>query len=172
MPAEPRAEREPANLIAQRPPGKAGRLRARRQAPIPASRLGYRITHGFVRTYFGRIFDNPAKVFDDAILRPETQDAAQFADGILNIVEAQRKVAAEYLADGSVADACPPLQALLHIMATGSWNGKDVHHPDVRALFTRDYLLGSYWYKARLKQKQRVDVALWHRHVTNARRDS
>ena len=158
------AEREPANLI------QSGHLEKLADfehggRQIPASRLGYRITHGFVRTYFGRIFDNPSKVFDDAILRPETQDAEQFADGILNIVEAQRKVAAEYLADGSVADACPPLQALLHIMATGSWNGMDVHHPDVRALFTRDYLLGSYWYKARLKQKQRVDVALWHRHV-------
>ena len=31
-------------------------------------------------------------------------------------------------------------------------------------MFTRDYLINSYWYKARLKQKQRVDVALWHRH--------
>ena len=158
-------EREPAHLIAH---GHLERLADFDHGgrPVPASRLGYRITHKFVRTYFGRIFDNPSKVFDDAILRPETQDAAQFADGILNIVEAQQKVAAEYLADGSVADACPPLRALLHIMATGAWNGMDVHHPDVRAMFTRDYLLGSDWYQARLRQKQRVDVALWHRHGT------
>ena len=157
-------EREPAHLIAH---GHLEKLddytRAGRH--IPASRLGYRITHGFVRTYFGRIFDNPSKVFDDAILRPETQDPDQYADGILNVVEAQQKVAAEYLADGSVADACPPLRALLHIMATGSWYGMDVHHPDVRSMFTRDYLLGSDWYAERLSQKQRVDVALWRRHV-------
>ncbi len=158
------AEREPANLVAH---GFLEKLDDYTHAgrAIPASRLGYRITHKFVRTYFGRIFDNPTKVFDDAMMRPETQDPGQYADGILNIIEAQQKVAAEYLADGSVADACPPLQALLHIMATGGWNGKDAHHPDVRAMFTREYLLGSYWYKARLKQKQRVDVALWHRHV-------
>ena len=158
-------EREPAHLIAN---GHLERLADFEHGgrTIPASRLGYRITHSFVRTYFGRIFDNPSKVFDDAMMRPETQDADQFADGILNIVEAQRKVASEYLADGSVADACPPLQALLHIMATGHWNGLDVHHADVRGLFTREYLLNSYWYKLRLKQKQRVDVALWHRHVT------
>ena len=132
---------------------------------VPASRLGYRITQKFVRTFFGRIFDNPSKVFDEAILQPESQNPAQFADGVANIVEAQQRVAAEYLADGSVADACPPLQALLHIMATGNWQGMDVHHPDVRAMFTRDYLLASDWYRARLGQKQRVDVALWRRHV-------
>ena len=158
-------EREPSFLIANGHLEKLDDFTHNGKA-IPASRLGYRITHKFVRTYFGRIFDNPSKVFDDAILRPESQDADQYADGILNIVEAQQKVAAEYLADGSVADACPPLQALLHIMATGTWEGKDVHHPDVRAMFTRDYLLNSYWYKLRLKQKQRVDVALWHRHVS------
>ncbi len=158
-------EREPSHLIAD---GHLEKLDdyIHNGRPIPASRLGYRITHKFVRTYFGRIFDNPSKVFDDAILRPESQDADQYADGILNIVEAQQKVAAEYLADGSVADACPPLQALLHIMANGTWEGKTAHHPEVRAMFTRDYLLNSYWYKLRLKQKQRVDVALWHRHAS------
>ena len=35
--------------------------------PILASRLGYRITAKFVRTFFGRVFDNPARVFDEAI---------------------------------------------------------------------------------------------------------
>ncbi len=41
---------------------------------IRASRLGYRITSRFVRHYFGRVFDNPSKVFDERILRPEVQD--------------------------------------------------------------------------------------------------
>jgi hypothetical protein len=132
---------------------------------IPASRLGYRITQSFVRTFFGRVFDNPSKVFDTAILKPETQDFEQYVDGILNISEAQQRVAAEYLKDGSVTDACPPLQALLHIMATGKYEGKDIQHPDIRQMFTKEYLLASDWYQKRLKKKQSVDTALWQRHL-------
>ncbi|MDB5298228.1 MAG: hypothetical protein JWO31_4211, partial [Phycisphaerales bacterium] len=132
---------------------------------ILASRLGYRITYRFVRTFFGRLFDNPGKVFDEPILKPESQSKDDFADGVKNITEAQERVAKEYFEDGSVADACPPLAALLAIMAHGSYEGKDVHHPDVRKLFTRESLLASDWYKARLAAKQRVDERLWQRHV-------
>jgi len=132
---------------------------------ILASRLGYRITAKFVQRFFGRVFDNPGKVFDEAILRPETQDQAAFIDGVKNITQAQQRVAMEYLADGSIADACPPLKALLTIMATGSFEGKDAAHPDIRAMFTLDYLLGSAWYRERLKAKQRKDIALWKRHM-------
>ncbi len=53
-----------------------------------------------------------------------------------NIVETQRSVAQRYLDDGSIDDACPPIRALLHCMAEGHYQGKDVHHPDIRALFT------------------------------------
>lgn len=134
-------------------------------AKILASRLGYRITSRFISAYFGRVFDNPAKVFDEAILKPETQDAAAFADGVKNITEAQERVARQYIDDGSIQDACPPLRALLHIMAGGAWEGKDAHHPEVRALFTLDSLLASDWYKGRLKAKQLRDVGLWKRHV-------
>jgi phosphoenolpyruvate carboxykinase (diphosphate) len=133
--------------------------------PVLASRLGYRITQRFVRTFFGRVFDNPAKVFDDAILKPETQDPDAFADGVRNITEAQQRVAAAYLEDHSVREACPPLRALLSIMATGSHEGRDAHHPDIRALFTRDSLLASDWYRERLRTKQHRDVTLWRRHV-------
>jgi hypothetical protein len=132
---------------------------------ILASRLGYRMTSKFVRAFFGRIFDNPAKVFDRSILEPETQDPAAFADGVKNITEAQQRVAKEYLEDGSIEDACPPLRALLHIMASGSYEGKDAHHPDIRAMFTREQLLHSKWYRQRLAAKQQVDMALWKRHV-------
>ena len=104
---------------------------------IPASRLGYRITYQFVRTYFGRIFDNPARVFDDAMLRPETQDMDAYVDGILNITETQQRVARQYLEDGSINQACPPLRALLQIMAEGQYEGKDSpsrrHSPPVHA---------------------------------------
>ena len=132
---------------------------------VLASRLGYRITDRFVHRFLGKIFDSPMAVFDDAILRPETQDLACFVDGVDNIVEAQQRVARRYLDDGSVDDACPPLKALIHIMAKGQYQGKDVHHPDIRAMFTLETLLASDWYRERLETKQARDIALWERHV-------
>jgi len=132
---------------------------------IPASRLGYRITERFVHGVLGKIFDTPLAVFGDEILRPETQDMAVFVDGVENIVAAQQKVAASYLADGSIEDACPPLKALLHIMASGDYQGKDAHHPEIRALFTREALLASEWYLERLETKQARDIELWQRHI-------
>lgn len=131
---------------------------------VLASRLGYRITDRFVAAFMGKIFDNPAVVFGEDILKPETQGLDVFADGVNNIVEAQQQAAQRYLDDGSIDDACPPLKALLYIMATGSFEGKDVRHPAIRALFTRDYLLASRWYQQRLETKQQRDVALWERH--------
>ncbi len=133
---------------------------------ILASRLGYRITAHFVRTYFGRLFDNPSKVFEEAILRPETQDRDQFIDGIKNITEAQTRVAKQYIEDGSIEDACPPLKALLMIMATGSFEGKDVHHASIRSMFTHLSLIKSDWYQARLRAKQKADIDLWKRHLS------
>jgi phosphoenolpyruvate carboxykinase (diphosphate) len=132
---------------------------------VLASRLGWRITAKFVHTFFGRVFDNPTAVFNDEILKPETQDPAVFADGVNNIVEAQERVARQYFEDGTIEDACPPLKALLHIMAYGHYEGKDAHHPEIRALFTREALLASEWYRERLVIKQKRDVALWQRHV-------
>jgi hypothetical protein len=80
--------------------------------PVLASRLGYRITDRFVRAFFGRVFDNPSKVFTDEILKPETQDRDAFADGIWNITEAQQRVAREYVEDGRhPADVHPRIAA-------------------------------------------------------------
>jgi hypothetical protein len=70
-----------------------------------------------------------------------------------------------YFDDGSVAQACPPLRALLHIMLHDQWEGKGLDHPDVRKLFTRENLLMSDWYAARLQAKQNVDRKLLRRHV-------
>ena len=132
---------------------------------VLASRLGYRITSRFIRTFAGRVFDNPRKVFDDAILRPETQDEAAFADGIQHITEAHTRVASSYLKDGSIDLACPPLRALLHIMAEGNYQGKDVHDAEIRELFTLDSMLKSDWYAERLKTRRERDRELWQRHV-------
>ena len=132
---------------------------------VLASRLGYRITDRFVHGFLGKLFDNANMVLTGAILKPETQGLEVFVDGIDNIVEAQQRVARQYLDDGSVEEACPPLQALLYIMATGEYQGRGVDDPQIRAMFTRDYLLTSDWYWQRLRVKQQRDIQLWRRHV-------
>ncbi len=132
---------------------------------VLASRLGYRITTGFVDRFLGRIFEAPDAVFTDELLCPEKQDLNTFVAGIDAIVEAQRSVALHYFEDGSIRDACPPIAALLHIMAYGEYQGMSVNDPRLRALFTREAMLGSDWYRERLAAKQTLDVALWTRHI-------
>jgi len=132
---------------------------------VLASRLGWRINARFVHAFFGRVFNHPHAVFTEAMLKPELQDQAIFADGMDNIVATQQRVAQMYFDDGSIKQACPPLQALLHIMRHDTWEGKTLDHADVRKLFTRENLLASPWYAARLAAKQKVDRALWKRHV-------
>lgn len=128
---------------------------------VQASRLGYRITEKFVHAFFGKVFDSPTIVFDEEMLRPETQGMDAYVDGINNIVEAQQKVAQAYIDDGTIHDACPPLKAILYIMAEGSYQGKTADDPEIREMFTREYLLASDWYNERLKIKQQRDAALW-----------
>ncbi len=132
---------------------------------VLASRLGYRITAKFVNAFLGRVFNNPSAVFSEDMLRPEKQNLEIFVDGVNNVVEAQQRVAQAYFRDGSAELACPPIQAILHIMAYGHFEGKDAQHPDIRALFTRESLLASEWYKERLRIKQASDLQLWRRHI-------
>jgi hypothetical protein len=157
-------ERDPAYLIAN---GYLKRLDdyEHNGRKIPASRLGYRITYAFVRTFFGRLFANPNRVLDRHLIEPEFGHADDFADGVLNIVETHQRVARHYFADGSVEQACPPLKALLHVMAHGHYQGKTVHDPEIRRMFTREAVLGSDWYRQRLEAKAGRDRALWQRHV-------
>ncbi|GAB1405656.1 hypothetical protein MASR1M74_28380 [Lentimicrobium sp.] len=126
---------------------------------VLASRLGYRITENFTFNYLNSIFDEPQAIFTDKMLRPEKQDMEAFVDGVNNIVEAQTRVALDYFADGSIDAAIPPLKALLHIMAYGSYEGKSASHPDIRNMFERKYVLSSEWYKKRLLQKQSIEAA-------------
>jgi phosphoenolpyruvate carboxykinase (diphosphate) len=132
---------------------------------VLASRLGYRINARFIHAFFGRVFNHPHAVFTEAMLRPELQDIDIFADGMDNIVATQKRVAKMYFDDGSIKQACPPLKALLHIMMNDEWEGKGLDHPEFRKLFTREYLMASDWYAARLAEKQKVDLKLWKRHV-------
>ena len=133
--------------------------------PVLASRLGWRINARFVHAFFGRVFNHPHAVFTETMLKPELQDLDVFADGMDNIVATQKRVAKMYFNDGSIAQACPPLKALLHIMLHDQFEGQGLDHPEIRALFTRENLLASPWYAARLAAKQKVDQALWKRHV-------
>ena len=132
---------------------------------VRAGRLGYRITAAFVDHFMGRIFEVPGAVFPEQLLRPEIQGLDDFAAGVDAIVESQKAVALNYFKDGSVEEACPPIHALLHIMAHGSFKGVTEQDETFRALFTRENLLASDWYKERLETKQAVDIALWARHA-------
>ena len=134
--------------------------------PVLASRLGWRITSRFVQTFCGRVLGNPSTLFDEELLRPERQDPAVFADGMENIVKAMRAAAESYFADGSVAQAVPPLRALLHLMRDGQWEGRGAEAPEFRALFTRESLLASDWYAARLEAQRRRDGAYWEQAAT------
>jgi hypothetical protein len=122
---------------------------------VLASRLGYRMTQAFSRKYFGRIFLHPHAVFTEEMLRPELQDPDVFAESMATMVTTHQRVAQAYFDDGTVGLAIPPLRALLEIMAAGhSAEGWDLDSPEFRALFERDYIVGSGWYAARLDAKQ------------------
>ncbi len=133
---------------------------------VLASRLGYRITAKFGRVFLGRLFTHPHSIFTEEVLRPEKQDPAIFADGMDNICVTHQRVAESYFSDGTVSLACPPLRALLEIMARGKTaDGLGFESPSFRSLFTREYLLSSDWYAERLRAKQAIDLSMWGRHV-------
>jgi hypothetical protein len=158
------AEREPSEMIKQGYLEKIDDFEHKGRK-IPASILGYRITEKFVNGFFGRVFENPNVIFPDDMLRPELQSMDEFADGVLNIVEAQKRVAEAYFRDGSVECAIPPLKALLHIMAYGEYEGKTLDSPEIRKMFSYDYAVSSDWYKARILAKQQTDISLYAAHI-------
>ena len=127
---------------------------------VPARRLGYRITESFARTFLGRIFMHPDAIFTEAMLRPESQDLQAFVDSVEVMASTHERVARAYLKDGTISSAVPPVRALLEIMADGiSSEGHTLNSPDFRALFTRDSVLASDWYAARLDAAQAQEVA-------------
>ena len=130
------------------------------------SRLGHRITPRFVQTFFGRVFNHPHVVFEESMLQPELQSLPLFAEGLENIIETQSRVAGLYFQDGGIACACPPLQALLHIMKEGHFEGKKLSDPRVRSLFSRDAMLESTWYAARLAAKHQLGIRYWQARIT------
>jgi hypothetical protein len=124
---------------------------------VQASRLGYRITERFSH-FLGRVFDFP-QIFDEAILRPESQSMESFVEGINELITAQKAIAERYFRDGTVALACPPIKALLHIMVNGQYEGKTLDDPSIREMFKRENILKSDWYHQRLVNQQKKDIA-------------
>lgn len=148
------AERDARNLIAE---GCLERLEdfEFEDQQVLASRLGYRMTAGFARKYFGRIFLHPHVVFTPEMLRPELQDPAVFAESIAVTVTTHQRVAQAYFDDGTIALAVPPLRALLEIMAGGvTAEGWDLDSPAFRSQFTAGSVLASDWYRERVDAKQ------------------
>ena len=131
---------------------------------VLASRLGSRITEKFANTFFGRVFNHPHVVLTQEMLRPERQSLEFFVEGMDNIVATQKRVAGHYFADGSIAWACPPLQVLLHIMRDDHYEGRTLDDPEIRAMFSRQSVLASDWYRERLRAKQGIDARLGERH--------
>lgn len=160
------AEREPEALIRE---GYLERIEDfdHKGHRVRASRLGYRITSAFVDRYLGRIFETPHEVFTEEFLKPEKQGLDVFVEGVNAIEESQNRVARHYFKDGSVDAACPPLKALLHYMANGSYEGLDIRDAKFRQMFTREAVISSDWYKERLKVKQDRDITLWRRHIAS-----
>jgi hypothetical protein len=155
-------ERDPAHLIAR---GCLERVTdvVHQGRRVPASRLGWRITHRFVHDFFGRVFNHPHAVLTEEMLRPELQDAEQYADSVENVVATHRRVAEHYFADGSVALAVPPLRRLLEIMRADDEACVELGDPGFRALFSREAVLASGWYEARLQARRSFEIHHWNR---------
>ena len=50
-------------------------------------------------------------------------------------------------------------------MRDGTWESRGAEDPVFRALFTRESLLASDWYRARLEAQRTIDAQLWTRHA-------
>jgi hypothetical protein len=121
---------------------------------VHAERLGYRITRKFIRVLAGRVFQFPDTVFSDRMLRPEIQGMDIFADSMDTIIEAHRRAALLIVDNAEFDNAIPPLRALLHIAIDGQWKGMTLRDEGFRSMFTREAIINSDWYIARLKKYQ------------------
>jgi hypothetical protein len=119
-----------------------------------------------VNDFLGRVFNHPHAVLVESMLRPEMQDAAQYADSVDNIAATHRREAQHYFDDGSIQQAVPPLQALLHIMRDGASEGFRLEDPAFRAMFHRESVLASPWYRARLEMRRELEERHWNTMVT------
>ena len=131
-----------------------------------ASRLGYRITALFADRFLGRIFETPDAVFPEEMLRPGEAGLDAFAAGVDAIVEAQKRVALK-LFRGWQRGGAPARRCGRCCTSWRTANGRAWAWAmrACAAMFTREAVLASDWYKERLRAKQERDVALWNRHI-------
>ncbi|ELP91606.1 hypothetical protein EIN_129860 [Entamoeba invadens IP1] len=122
-------------------------------------RLGYRITPAFADHFLRTLFSVPNSVMPEDMLKPEKQDLAIYADSYEYMSQTDKGIAGNYIEDGTVEGACPPLKALLYIMATGSYNGMTIESKEFRAMFEPENVFSSEWYKLRLQTRQKTEVA-------------
>jgi len=132
---------------------------------LPTEYLGYRITNRFSHEFLGRIFTDPTSVLPNDMIKPELQDNKEYADSLKNLVEAGQLVAKRYFNDGSVEKACPPLKALLTIMAEGHWKGKGLIDQEFRDLFDPEAILQSTWYEKRLETRIDITKQYWQNRI-------
>ena len=128
---------------------------------LPTEFLGYRITRRFTHEFLGRIFTDPVSVFPEDMLKPELQDADQYADSLNNLIEAGKLVAKRYFDDGSIEKACPPLRALLEVMYHGNSEGRGLMDEEFRSLFESEKILNSEWYHKRLESRLSITRKYW-----------
>jgi hypothetical protein len=144
-------EREPPGSSSTAYLEKVRGLRIRRPQPVLASRLGYRNQPALHARRAGQDLRRPdagVRRSHAASRKPRIWPPSSMAS--ITSSKRTRRFAKGYLADGSIADACPPLQALLHIMAEGQF-------PTAKTCRTRtsapvqqgSVLLASDWYKQR-----------------------
>lgn len=126
---------------------------------VQFSRMGYRITKKFIKTFAGRVLSFPGSLFPDEVLHPEKQDYAIFADSMANIVESHKHAAEIIMSCGDMDSAIPPLKALITIMYAGTYNGMGLSSPQFRELFKRENVIRSDWYLKRLEDKQSHHIA-------------
>ncbi|EMD46379.1 Hypothetical protein EHI5A_126350, partial [Entamoeba histolytica KU27] len=122
-------------------------------------RLGYRITTAFANHFLRTLFSMPNSVMPEDFLKPELQDLAIYADSYEYMSQTDKGIAMNYVKDGTVEGACPPLKALIYIMANGEYNGMTRESKEFREMFDPEVVLNSEWYKERLVTRQKLEVA-------------
>ena len=107
---------------------------------------------------FGLVDGNNFYASCERAFKPELQSAEVYAESMDTILVTDQRVAEMYFKDGTIDGACPPIRALLGIMAYGKFEGMDWNSPAFRALFTPEAVLNSDWYKARLEARRQVEL--------------
>jgi len=112
---------------------------------VLASRLGYRITARFADQFLGRLFEDAGRRGHRRAAAPGKQTRQRSPPAWTRSSNRSAAWPGITSKTRSVEAACPPLKALLHIIAHGVYAGMGVEHAELRAEFTRGNVLESEW---------------------------